>query len=538
MSGRGALFAWLGLAGIVFALLAFALQLLSVGAVRLPWSEGAMRDFATAFMTGNALLGAVFLAAAAFSDLPLWLQRQRAGEGGRSGRYAMHALLQAVLGLCILALLAHLAARYEVRWDWTETRAHSLSQQSADALAALPAPAEATALLPDTGAGANLPALLERYAAAGGGNFSYKIVLANEQPTELSKLGIASDQIGDGLLHLQVGAESTRLSEFSEQALTNALLGVARGGAAPKKLYLLSGHGEAAFEGDAAGAALGLGQFADALRRENYALQKLRLITAAAVPEDAAAVVVAGPQQALHPNEVRALTRWVQGGGALLALLDPRVNSGLEPVFGRWGAALGDDVVVDRGQSIAGQPLAPVATDFAEHEITGGFAGRDSYAVFYDARSVAPADGGAFSALLNYGASSWAERDMQLLVQSGEAAADPEQDLVGNVPAAAVGEVGARNARVAVFGDSDFARNQLFAQGVNRDLLLNTAAWLLGEAAAITIRPELPRPSRLALSQTQFETLRVLALFVVPELIALFGLVVAWRRRTPRRRKR
>ena len=97
------------------------------------------------------------------------------------------------------------------------------------------------------------------------------------------------------------------------------------------------------------------------------------------------------------------------------------------------------------------------------------------------------------------------------------------------------GEIGASGeedaARVVVFGDSDFATNVLFGQHRNRDLLLNSVNWLLSDFDAISIRPATARASRLALNTEEFMRLRVLSLFVLPEIIAGLGVFVWWWRR-------
>jgi ABC-type uncharacterized transport system involved in gliding motility auxiliary subunit len=90
--------------------------------------------------------------------------------------------------------------------------------------------------------------------------------------------------------------------------------------------------------------------------------------------------------------------------------------------------------------------------------------------------------------------------------------------------------------RLVVFGDSDFASNQLLDAYRNRDLFVNSVNWLLGDVEAISIRPGFSRASRLQLSREQFERIRALSLFVLPETIAVLGVLAWWsRRRAPGR---
>ena len=90
---------------------------------------------------------------------------------------------------------------------------------------------------------------------------------------------------------------------------------------------------------------------------------------------------------------------------------------------------------------------------------------------------------------------------------------------------------GSREARLVVFGDADFASNELIEAYRNRDLFLNTVNWLLGDVEAISIRPVRSRASRFQLSGEQFQRIRTLSLLVLPEALAVIGVLVWWSRR-------
>jgi ABC-type uncharacterized transport system involved in gliding motility auxiliary subunit len=55
--------------------------------------------------------------------------------------------------------------------------------------------------------------------------------------------------------------------------------------------------------------------------------------------------------------------------------------------------------------------------------------------------------------------------------------------------------------------------------------------WLLGDVEAISIRPTQSRASRFELSTEQFRDIRSLSIFVLPEALAVAGVMVWWRRR-------
>ena len=85
--------------------------------------------------------------------------------------------------------------------------------------------------------------------------------------------------------------------------------------------------------------------------------------------------------------------------------------------------------------------------------------------------------------------------------------------------------------RLVVVGDADFARNGSVGSAANADLLINLVNWLTGEERFITIERKLPRASSALLTTTQVATFRYLALFGLPEVVLLLGILSWWRRR-------
>jgi hypothetical protein len=188
--------------------------------------------------------------------------------------------------------------------------------------------------------------------------------------------------------------------------------------------------------------------------------------------------------------------------------------------------------------------VSPFAAEYPTHPITAGL--REP-TLFHVARSVQPKAEAApaLSVIVRTSAESWAERDLDVFFKEGTAEFG-EGDLKGPVPVAVAGELelgaapaaaeGAEppkpaHARLVVVGDSDFATNALLRQFRNRDFFVNSVNWLLGDVEAISVRPDSSRASRLQLTPRQFAQLRWLSLFVLPEAIAVAGVLVWWRRR-------
>lgn len=84
--------------------------------------------------------------------------------------------------------------------------------------------------------------------------------------------------------------------------------------------------------------------------------------------------------------------------------------------------------------------------------------------------------------------------------------------------------------RMVVIGDADIGSNQLFALGNDRDLLLATVAWLVGEEDQLGARPETPG-DRLELTALDQSLLCLVIALLIPGATAGFAVLTLVRRR-------
>lgn len=102
-------------------------------------------------------------------------------------------------------------------------------------------------------------------------------------------------------------------------------------------LYLAQGHGERRLDDVSL---KGLSRPAEELRAKGFRLVALDLKQAKTVPDDAKALVLAGPLEAYSPEVEARITRYVQGGGRLVVLCHPPDAPPVLPVLlNRYGIA-------------------------------------------------------------------------------------------------------------------------------------------------------------------------------------------------------
>lgn len=468
-------------------------------------------------------LGGVLLAVAAVLGFDDLRERLRSGQGRRAGTYGTSALLSALLGTLVLGMLGYWTARHPVRFDWSAERVNSLTGQTVQVLDSLDREVELTAFF----ATADQPLLrdlLERYAYASE-RVSLRFVDPTVRPDLVRRYAVDEARLARPLVVLDAGDETLEVGEPDEQGLTNAFVKLAS--SERRKVYFVTGHNERPALGEGADETTGVARAAAALRNETYEVDALLLPGVSEIPQDADALVFAGPTRPLRDAEHAMLERYLAGGGALLVLLDPRARTDLGRSVATWGVTLGEDVVVDRQLALFGRATTPIAAPAGEHAIVAPL--REPM-IFHVARSVTAGEG--FEPLVQTGDSAWAERDLDTWVQSGSAAFEPG-DLAGPVTLGVAGRPsgGAAAGRLVVFGDSDFASNEYLDSLSNRDLFVNAVNWGIGDVERIAIRPHRARASGVNLSAEQYARIQYLSLFVVPEAIAVAGLLGWWLRR-------
>lgn len=493
----------------------------------------------------------------------------------RQARYGTLATSGVLLGAAVLVGANYVLARQNMRWDLTAARQYSLSDQTVRILESLESPIRVLVFAQEF----EFPRYRDRLAEYeyASSQVTLEFIDVDRNPGLARQYEVQSY----GTVVFDYDGRVERVVSDQEQELTNALIKAVEG--EERKAYFLQGHGERSPAGTERD---GYSALADALRLDNLAVETVTLAQAGAIPSDAAVLVVAGPATDLLPPEVELLRAYLEGGGKMLFMIDPPEGpdaarrDNLLGLIEEWGIEVGRDLVVDVsgvGQLLGTDATVPVAASYPTHPITDRFALLTAFPL---ARSVRPIDGGAGErvarSFVETSPRSWAESNLDLT--SGEVAMDAEQgDVPGPIsiaaavavevePAAAAGggaddvvadteqpagadegdaedadegaadeaeqaDDGPVEARLAVFGDSDFAANGTLGIQGNRDLALNAVNWLTEQENLIAIRPREPEDRRITLTADQQFRVQVASLLLIPGLIFGAGVLTWWRRR-------
>jgi ABC-type uncharacterized transport system involved in gliding motility auxiliary subunit len=522
VSRLGSLLGGLGLVAVGFGLLSALLALFQ------PVTD-------PTWIVGNLAVGVLLLSAALFVSFEGVRQRLRSGEARRVGKYGSNAVASTLLGIALLGMFGFLTSRHPLRFDWSEQKVNTLTEQTVGLLDRIDGDVVLQAFFQPSEI-PHVSTLLDRYAHASE-HVDLQFIDPNSAPLLIEELALDPEQLAKGLVRVEHGESGLVVASLDEASITNGILKLTSG--SEKKIYFLSGHNERPISNVENASAEGkesMGRAADALRNETYAVDSLTMLTRGEIPEDADAVIISGPTRTYFDHELDALRAYLARGGALLVMIDPRAQTNLYALLAEWGVRMNDDVVVDQVRSILNQATVPLATEYSQdHPITSQMR---QATLFPMVRSVEAIEGGAgdYEVIAVTSVESWAERDLDGWRETGRAMLD-DGDLEGPVPIALAGQpsVGGAGAeqvapRLVVFGDSDFASNEFIEALANRDLFLNTVNWLIGDIEQIAVRPPLSRASRFQLEDDQFRVILYLSLFVLPEAIAIFGVIAWWRR--------
>src|SRR5438874_1276678 len=295
----------------------------------------------------------------------------------RRGELALYTL--GVLG--VLIALAYLSTLYPFRFDLTQARLYSLSSATVTMLKRLDQPVHIVffhdPMMRETVEFYELIAQQTKLVTV-----EFYDPMLN--PAQARMLGVQFA----GTAVMESEGRKLQVNGDSETDIANGILRVSR--ATTQPVCFLDGHGEPDpfsmeshdhLEG-APGHTHGLGakyvlherhgmaKARHSLENLNYKVEKVSLMRRGDGLSRCAVLVVAGPKVALLPAEVAAVRAYLWRGGNAFFMLDPFVQSGLEPVIREYGVVLDDDIVIDEASHFWADVSSPAVSDYNRHQVT------------------------------------------------------------------------------------------------------------------------------------------------------------------------
>ncbi len=498
-------------------------------------------------------------------DPPTEIEEREAREGVRKQQriklaFGLNTSLALALMCALVVMVNYLSYRHFKRRDFSRTQYYTLSEKTTGLLAGLTGKVEVIVFFqPGQDVYEDIRNLLREYeyespmvdveyvdpdrdlARTEEMAAKYEVTEANVVVFDVggrSKYVTSADIAEYDYAPMRYGQAPRQLDFRGEQAFSSAIQSITQ--TRKPVVYFLSGHGEGDIE--SYDRRIGFSGIAREVHRDNIDARKLVLGAAANIPGDCDALIVAGPQKRPSKPELEIIGDYLEQNGRLLFLVDAGVETGFGALLEKWGARLGDDLVVDATRTLTGMEL--FITTYGVHPITEKLDGITS--ILYLPRSVEPitdheeqadpADKPRVTVLASCSESGWAETESN---KEGAFSFDVGVDRPGPVPVVVAIEKGPvpgidvqiRPTRLVIFGDSDFVSNGAMTAG-DTDFFMSALNWLLEREELMGISPRDLQQVRLILGARQISMLFWSVVFGMPGLMALLGIAVWYRRRS------
>ena len=358
----------------------------------------------------------------------------------------------------------------------------------------------------------------------------------------------------------QLGNTNTGRVFRGEQMITSALLEVTE--EAKAKLYFLEGHQEMELEGMKNGQEHAIGALVKLLRQKNYEVAGLKLLERekADIPDDASALVIAGPQRTIAAAELAAIEKYLATGGHLLAMIDPvrqrrpgsdestYVDLGIEQLLKKYNIDAPRRTVVTFERLPGTQYIQPTLNVYGSNfdtqsPITKPL--RGERAVFLEARplkALSTASNVKATEILRspeqYATTAFpdpffetgklpddAQKGAVTLAVTAEQELDAAPDAPGEKKDDKAPAKPKKVARLVVFGDSDFASNGVLEADRNLELITNSLTWLVGQKRFVS-QAKRPHSYKLDLGKGNIILFQLLAFPGLPSFAIILGVLV------------
>ena len=471
---------------------------------------------------------------------------------------AFFGILSLIIILAILVGLYIISINFPIRFDLTQNKSYTVSQQTMDVISRIDSRLSIVVLrspsTDPTSADWRYDLLLDQYQRLSK-HITVEYINPIEKPSAKSKYQMT--QVGEIIFSYgqskqvrvyrkDLTTQSKVTSEplfVGEEKFTQAIYTLLE--QESYVVYFTVGHGERQLQ-DRGGE--GLSYVKTYLENENYKVRDLNIILEN-IPTDASLIVIASPVETFSDFEIEKLNNYVKTGGKLLVLYDSfmdrsNFNSNLDVFLSDWGFKTKNDYIIDPVSSV----VIPVnvVPQYTAHPITQTLKEGNVFACLVVARSILSGESkysGSFENIITTSPQGYGKEEATF--DLSRARFNPRTDIAGPVPLAIAGtyDIEGRDvpARIVVFGDATFALNAYInpeqGQSVdvafagNKDLFMNTVAYLLEARQKITIRPKEASIKNLTLTTTQTNFIRYVAQIGLPCLFGILGILIWFLRR-------
>lgn len=290
------------------------------------------------------------------------------------------------------------------------------------------------------------------------------------------------------------------------------------------KIYLLSGHGEAALSDT----------FSAELTRSNYeTVEDFSLLNVDEIPEDCDTLLINAPTSDISDEELTMLCEYVQAGGKLLVLSGPQKDAALtnlDTLLTDYDVTVSNGVVVDTDREhyafTAPYVLMP---DLESADITAPLTEESSHVIVPIAQGLTVGGNSSVTALLTTSDEAFSKADGYAMTTYEK----EDGDTNGPFTLAVSVEDSTAGGKI-VWVSTDYLLDDMYnsySSGANLDFVMNSLSWMIGKNDAVSIRAKSLNNTYLTISSSSATVLKIVMIGVIPVCFLLLGIDEVLRRR-------
>ena len=440
-----------------------------------------------------------------------WLSLFRLRDSGE--RWS--ARLTVILLALSLVLSMPLLKQFHLGWDISRNQHNTLPAATQSLLASFKQPISFTVYLSN-----NL--LLKKQISTTLNRYKrfkpdtvIRFVDPQKNPEAMRSLGVTKN----GEILVRYNNRQQLVKRLSEQEITRTLLHLTQRD--QHWILNLQGHDELSLFDEGL---YGASQLTKNLRARGYLLRDFNLMQHGQIPKNTALLIIASPVASMTASELVSVQSYLEGGGNLLWLNDPDRFNISKVLTTMPGIEVLPGVIVDANAAKVKLPSPDnaIVSQYAQHAVTGNL---NQFTLFPQATAFKIKDlkNWQHDLVLKTGELSWNE--------TGQIEGNIDRDPIlfeqqGPLPIAYLfsRKENDRNQKIAVFGDSDFLRNQHLGQGDNLQMALNLVFWF-SEQQTTSTNTDKPLDQSISLDNIFGAAYGIIFMFAIPQLLVVLGFV-------------
>lgn len=472
---------------------------------------------------------------ALFVLIGLYVERQTIGEflSLKTTKHGMNMGTAILLVVLLLAAVNYIAYSRNYKWDLTKDKLNSLSDQTIQIAKGLDKELKLIGFFKD--GQPEIQRTKEIFLDVAdklkyeNSSIQVEIYDPDKRPDLKRQYNISS--LGDVVILYDgkqklISVLNMLQPEEAEETLINNIYVLSSNNG--KTLYFTTGHNEMDINSEELE---GMGHLKKSLTDLNYEIKQINLLEAEKVPDDAQIVVIAGPKLPIYEGEIKLLTDYAKAGGRLLVMADPGEKHNISKLTDVFGINYKNNYIIDfTGLRVAGTQYLAVGLSYPSGTgITRGFKANTNFNIASEVDFTNKPDI-AHEVLVGSSPQSITRPELVEEIQLDPTVDKPKSR---SIAVAAEGKLqGSEKAfRAIVFGDASFINNNdIQVSMMNRDLALNTVAYLADQKELISVRPKKVELGAFFITDTQTLIL-IIAYILVPTVCLIMAGTLWYRRR-------